>query len=56
MRNKLIYLILALAATAASLIPVPKAEAACKKICCPGEPPVCITCCSQPCPTIVCPP
>ena len=57
MRRKLIYLILALAAAAAaSVMPMSKAEAACKKICCPGEPPICITCCSQPCPTIVCPP
>lgn len=61
MKKKLLMLTLALvAATAASgLFTAPQAEAACKKICCPAEPgqtPACVTCCQQPCPTLVCPP
>ena len=57
MRKKLAVLILALAALAgfkAGLFDAREAEAACKRICCPGGP--CITCCMSPCPTIVCPP
>ncbi len=56
LRAKLTFLVLALAATTASLISTPQAEAACKRICCPGDPPACITCCQAPGPTIVCPP
>jgi hypothetical protein len=55
MLRKLLFLTLALAATAGlSLTDVRPAEAACKKICCPGG--FCVTCCQAPCPTIVCPP
>lgn len=55
MRKKLLLLILALAATAGlGLFEGRSAEAACKRICCPDG--TCITCCSSPCPTIVCPP
>ena len=55
MIRKLLLLTLALAATAGlCLSDVRSAEAACKKICCPDG--TCITCCSSPCPTIVCPP
>jgi hypothetical protein len=48
MRKKLIFLTLALAATAASLLPVRSAEAACNGFlsCCDG---IC-HCCSRPCP------
>ena len=57
MRKKLLLLLVALAATAGlGLFADRPAEAACKKICCPGDPPACITCCQAPCPTIVCPP
>jgi hypothetical protein len=57
MRKKLLLLALALTAIAGlGLFEVRPAEAACKKICCPGNPPACVTCCSSPCPTIVCPP
>ena len=55
MLRKLLFLTLALAATLGlSLTDVRPAEAACKKICCPGG--YCVTCCQAPCPTIVCPP
>lgn len=58
MKKKLLMLALALGAAAAAsgLFTAPKAEAACKQICCPGDPPKCITCCTPTCPTLVCPP
>jgi hypothetical protein len=57
MRKKLLLLILALAATAGlGLFSDRPAEAACKKICCPGDPPHCVLCCSSPCPEIFCGP
>ena len=56
MRKKLVLLTLALAATAAAslaTLPAP-AEAACKRICCPGGP--CWECCTSSCFNPVCPP
>lgn len=59
MKKKILMLTLALGAAAAAsgLFTAPRAEAACKQICCWTETgPACVTCCQAPCPTIVCPP
>lgn len=57
MNKKLLMLTLALSAAAAAsgLFSAPQAEAACKKVCCPNDPTLCIECCNRPCPVLRCP-
>lgn len=51
MRRRILFLILALAAVGAELglLAPRRAEAACRKICCPDAPTRCVTCCSFRC-------
>lgn len=56
MKKKLLMLTLALGAAAASgLFTASQAEAACRKVCCPNDPTLCIECCNRPCPVLRCP-
>jgi hypothetical protein len=56
MRKKLFLLTLALTMTALAALSVPKAEAACFRICCSDTPSRCVTCCKPgPCPELLCP-
>lgn len=55
MRKKIAFLALSLVAAAGASLSTPRAEAACRLICCPNDPSTCIECCRRPCPEIRCP-
>jgi hypothetical protein len=55
MLRKLTLLLLALAAVTGAHLSSPSDASACKRVCCPNDPTLCIECCSRPCPVLRCP-
>jgi hypothetical protein len=49
MRKRLLFFAFTLVASAAASLSVPRAEAACRRYCCPDAPSRCVTCCIPRC-------